>query len=112
MGSGEGTTFKVTPALGTRTFNPAFKTITLNGENPVQNAVDFTANSAFTISGIARFAGTIRRDAAQRADEDRDFARLRLGGLRPLSEDDAPGSEHAGSEGEPRGRRRRFWLMF
>ncbi|GIV61125.1 MAG: hypothetical protein KatS3mg043_2214 [Rhodothermaceae bacterium] len=55
---GSGTTFTVTPALGARTFDPAFKKITLNTNSPVQNEVDFTDVSAFTIAGTVQFAGT------------------------------------------------------
>ncbi len=55
---GSGTTFTVTPRLGARTFDPAFKKITLNTNSPVQNEVDFTDVSAFTIAGTVQFAGT------------------------------------------------------
>ncbi|NKN80587.1 hypothetical protein HF633_12520, partial [Weissella cibaria] len=55
---GSGTTFTVTPGLGARAFDPAFKKITLNANSPVQNEVDFTDVSAFTIAGTVQFAGT------------------------------------------------------
>lgn len=48
---GDGTAFTVTPILGTRSFLPARKTITLSTESPVQNEVDFIDESAFTVSG-------------------------------------------------------------
>ena len=55
---GDGASFTVTPSLGARTFDPAFKTITLSQNSPVQNEVDFTDVSAFTIAGVVQFEGT------------------------------------------------------
>ncbi|RMF54283.1 MAG: hypothetical protein D6746_14545, partial [Bacteroidetes bacterium] len=55
---GSGTTFTVTPSLGARTFDPAFKKITLNANSPVQNEVDFIDVSAFSIAGVVQFEGT------------------------------------------------------
>lgn len=52
------TTFKVMPELGARTFDPAFKTITLNTESPVQNEVGFNDVTSFTVSGFVRFEDT------------------------------------------------------
>ncbi len=55
---GSSTEFLVTPSLGTRSFTPQFKTITLSTNSPVQNEVDFGDNTAFTVSGIVQFEGT------------------------------------------------------
>jgi|GEM_PF-1854127 len=55
---GTGTTFKVTPNLGARQFDPGVKNIALSSNSPVQNEVDFTDVSAFTISGIVQAEGT------------------------------------------------------
>lgn len=57
IGYGESTKFTVTPSFGARSFEPAFKTITLSTGNPVQNEVDFNDASAFTISGKVTFEG-------------------------------------------------------
>ena len=54
---GSGTTFTVTPSLGVRQFDPTFKTITLSANSPVQNEVDFTDVSAFTIAGVVQYEG-------------------------------------------------------
>ena len=55
---GEETTFKVQPTEPTRQFEPAFKAITLNRGNPVQNEVSFNDISAYTVAGVVRFQGT------------------------------------------------------
>ncbi|WP_456429951.1 T9SS type A sorting domain-containing protein, partial [Rhodocaloribacter sp.] len=55
---GDGTSFTLTPALGVRQFDPAFKTITLSANSPVQNEVDFIDVSAFSASGLVQFEGT------------------------------------------------------
>ncbi|MCA9732035.1 Ig-like domain-containing protein [candidate division KSB1 bacterium] len=48
---GEAATFKVIPSKGKRQFEPAFKTITLSADNPVQNEVEFIDKTSFTVSG-------------------------------------------------------------
>jgi hypothetical protein len=55
---GAGTTFRVTPMFSSRQFEPAFKTITLNGNSPVQNEVAFTDISSYSVSGFVQFKGT------------------------------------------------------
>jgi hypothetical protein len=55
---GDQTTFNVRPSKGTRAFEPSVKNITLSTESPVQNEVQFTDVSAFTISGIVQYDGT------------------------------------------------------
>ena len=52
---GNGTTFEVTPTSDFREFQPAFKTITLDAESPVQNEVSFIDISSFTLSGFIKF---------------------------------------------------------
>ncbi|MFQ6092897.1 MAG: LamG-like jellyroll fold domain-containing protein, partial [bacterium] len=52
---GTSTTFRVTPSLGPRQFEPAFKMITLNTQNPVQNEVSFIDISSFAVSGVVKF---------------------------------------------------------
>jgi len=55
---GQETTFEVIPFDGDRTFSPAFKSITLAVEQPVENQVDFQETSLFTMSGLVSFSGT------------------------------------------------------
>jgi hypothetical protein len=55
---GESTTFKVRPSLDPRQFEPAFKTIVLSTGNPVQNEVDFTDISSFTVAGTVQYRDT------------------------------------------------------
>lgn len=52
------TSFEVRPFLGQRQFTPAFKKITLSGEHPVENQLNFIETTAFTVSGTIKFAGT------------------------------------------------------
>jgi len=52
------TTFDVTPTREARTFEPAFKEITLSTGNPVQNEVGFNDISSFSLSGAVQFSGT------------------------------------------------------
>ncbi|HEX7878046.1 MAG TPA: hypothetical protein VF720_01475, partial [Candidatus Eisenbacteria bacterium] len=54
---GTSTTFRVSPSFPNRQFEPAFKTITLNTDNPVQNEVAFSDISSYTIQGFVRFSG-------------------------------------------------------
>jgi fibronectin type 3 domain-containing protein len=51
---GASTTFKVSPGLPNRTFEPGFKTITLSTDAPVQNEVAFRDISSYTVTGFAR----------------------------------------------------------
>lgn len=55
---GTSLTFEVTPALESRAFQPAFKRITLSKNSPVQNEVEFTDVTSYTVSGRVRYAGT------------------------------------------------------
>lgn len=55
---GSSTAFSLIPALGTRTFDPPVRAITLGLNTPVQNQVDFVDNSAFTVAGLVTFEGT------------------------------------------------------
>jgi fibronectin type 3 domain-containing protein len=48
---GSGSTFLVMPQLGPHQFEPAYKSISLSGGNPVQNEVAFTDISSFTLAG-------------------------------------------------------------
>ncbi len=48
----EATTFQVTPSLGERTFEPAFKSITLDEETPVQNEIQFLDITSFALAGF------------------------------------------------------------
>ena len=56
---GESTTFSVTPSLGLRSFDPRSKNITLSPQSPIQNEVDFTDQSAFSLAGLIQFEGTV-----------------------------------------------------
>ncbi|MEM6648108.1 MAG: LamG domain-containing protein, partial [Bacteroidota bacterium] len=56
---GEGDTFTLTPTLDGRSFSPAFKTITLSTENPVENEVSFTDETAFTLAGRVLYDNTV-----------------------------------------------------
>ncbi len=61
---GTSTTFKVSPGLPNRVFEPGFKTITLSTGAPVQNEVAFRDISSYTMSGYARLtAVTLDPDA-------------------------------------------------
>ncbi len=53
---GDSQTFRVEPSLGERRFSPAFKTIVLARENPVQNEVEFFDVTSFALSGFVRFS--------------------------------------------------------
>lgn len=55
---GAETTLKVVPSYGSHVFAPAFKSITLSTENPVQNEVAFNDVTSFTVSGEIELAGT------------------------------------------------------
>ncbi|MEM1094461.1 MAG: LamG domain-containing protein [Bacteroidota bacterium] len=55
----EGETFTLTPTLNDRSFSPAFKTITLSTENPVENEVDFIDDTAFTLAGRVLYDNTV-----------------------------------------------------
>jgi hypothetical protein len=55
---GVGTTFRVVPSLEQRQFEPGYKTITLNKQNPVQNEVAFLDVTSYTVSGVVTFAPT------------------------------------------------------
>ena len=48
---GKGLTLRVTPKLGPHQFEPAYKTVTLNGASPVQNELAFSDISSFTLAG-------------------------------------------------------------
>ena len=50
--------FVVTPHLEPRDFQPDFKRITLNEDSPVQNEVDFTDITAYTVAGRIIYEGT------------------------------------------------------
>jgi hypothetical protein len=50
--------FKVRPYDGERQFEPAYRMVTLSTEDPVENQVDFTDISSFTVSGVVRYGGT------------------------------------------------------
>ena len=52
---GEGQAFQLIPDLEGHTFSPAFKTVTLNGQSPVQNEVTFADVTAFTIAGVVEY---------------------------------------------------------
>lgn len=52
-----GTSMKLTPRLDPRQFEPAFKTLALSEQSPVQNEVGFTDISSFAISGLISFQG-------------------------------------------------------
>ena len=54
---GSSTTFRVTPSLGARRFEPAHKSITLGPENPIQNEISFTDASSFTLTGTVQYDG-------------------------------------------------------
>ena len=51
MRYGEGETFAVRPAADGRSFRPGEQAINLTPESPVENQVDFTDTSAFTVAG-------------------------------------------------------------
>jgi hypothetical protein len=55
---GESTTFKVFPQKEESKFLPAHNGITLSTGNPVQNEVNFTDISSYSVTGYVRFAGT------------------------------------------------------
>ncbi len=56
---GNETTFKVTPQLPNRVFEPGFKTITLSTGSPVQNEVAFRDISSYTMSGFVQLTNVI-----------------------------------------------------
>lgn len=55
---GNETTFKVRPFEGNRQFEPPFTLITLSVDQPVQNQVDFSDISSYTLSGVVMYKGT------------------------------------------------------
>ncbi len=55
---GSETTFKVRPFEGNRQFDPPFSLITLSVDQPVQNQVNFSDISSYTLSGVVVFEGT------------------------------------------------------
>ncbi|MEM6648203.1 MAG: LamG-like jellyroll fold domain-containing protein, partial [Bacteroidota bacterium] len=55
---GEQTAFQVTPTDAIRQFQPPVKSISLTTASPVQNEVNFTDVSAYTVSGVVQYAGT------------------------------------------------------
>ncbi|MCA9756661.1 MAG: Ig-like domain-containing protein, partial [Candidatus Eisenbacteria bacterium] len=54
---GEATTFQVIPSLGERTFDPAFKAITLDEETPIQNEIGFLDITSFALAGNLALEG-------------------------------------------------------
>jgi fibronectin type 3 domain-containing protein len=50
--------YQVRPSSGTRQFQPPATRVALNSGSPVQNLVNFTDISSFTVSGAIRYAGT------------------------------------------------------
>jgi hypothetical protein len=53
-----GTDFRVRPTLPGHQFSPPVQVITLNSGHPVENQVNFTDVSSFTLSGRVQFAAT------------------------------------------------------
>ncbi len=54
---GKGEEFRVVPAKAGRTFQPEFKTISLNPETSVQNEVSFNDITSYTVAGRIAFKG-------------------------------------------------------
>ena len=50
--------FKVRPFDGERQFEPAYQVVTLTTEDPVENQVNFSDISSFTVSGVVRYDST------------------------------------------------------
>lgn len=55
---GNATTFKVRPFEGKRQFEPAFSMITLSVDHPVENQVNFSDISSYTLSGVVMYENT------------------------------------------------------
>jgi len=55
---GGGTTFKVIPSAEDKVFDPAFKSIVLDPQSPVQNEVGFNDITGLSFSGLISYQGT------------------------------------------------------
>lgn len=56
--SGDGTTYKITPMMGTHSFTPIYSSRFVSGSALVYSGVDFTDNSSFPVSGKVRYSGS------------------------------------------------------
>lgn len=56
--SGEGTTYTITPQMGTHSFTPIYTSRFVGGSALVYSSVDFTDNSSFEVNGKIYYSGT------------------------------------------------------
>lgn len=56
--SGEGTSYTITPQMGTHSFSPIYSSRFVSGSALVYSGVDFTDKSSFPVSGTIRYSGT------------------------------------------------------